>query len=312
MFSSRSRMKQIAFTVFSILVFYQFSISESFVLPETCKTTRYIHKDYIKTYFRISRQNFLRSEIAKTKHFQQQEDSNVPQGQTDPQVDTFFIRQALLVGKFANDDFSGTDKISIHLIYAFAEDLGRASEILADGFYRHKTNFFTYQIEKLNIYLSLDSTYPYRSNIPNAIKHAMLVACRYPDGQVIGFCEVDDQEPGTGTFKGMRKDSARDAPRPYMCNLAVDRTWHRRGVAKALVYACERQIYSSEWTEISSSYLFLKVRSTNEAAISLYKSLGYEVAKEYNNPHEYAPSANNPSEGRILLLRKSLCQESRK
>lgn len=190
--------------------------------------------------------------------------------------------------------------------------MGRASEILADGFYRHKTNFFTYQIEKLNIYLSLDSTYPYRSNIPNAIKHAMLVACRYPDGQVIGFCEVDDQEPGTGTFKGMRKDSARDAPRPYMCNLAVDRTWHRRGVAKALVYACERQIYSSEWTEISSSYLFLKVRSTNEAAISLYKSLGYEVAKEYNNPHEYAPSANNPSEGRILLLRKSLCQESRK
>jgi ribosomal protein S18 acetylase RimI-like enzyme len=184
---------------------------------------------------------------------------------------------------------------------------------LADAFYRHKTNIFTFQLEKLNTYLSLESTYPYRNIFGKVVKHDMLTACRYPDGKVIGFCEVDDQPPGTfktgsnnNNNNKKKEDNPREAPRPYMCNLAVDRQWTRKGVAKALVKACEDIVLSDEWrrqkvddyasdTDTSKSTcspanshdhqpkLHLKVRSQNEAALQLYRSLGYIDYHYLNN-----------------------------
>ena len=138
-------------------------------------------------------------------------------------------------------------------------DLGSAARILTDGFYGN-TNFITYNIERLNTFLSLESTFPSQSS--DTVVHSMVVACRQSDGKVLGFAELD----------GRPTEDPEAAPRPYMCNLAVDKKWKRQGIAKALVKQCEEK--AIEW---GKGEMYLKVRERNQAATSMYQSIGYEV-----------------------------------
>lgn len=143
-------------------------------------------------------------------------------------------------------------RIFLHLV-----DMGTASRILADGFFGDR-DFFTYQIEKLRTYLSLESDFPKERD-----EHEMLVACQNSNGKVIAVCDVDNR-PSLKT------------QRPYMCNLAVDKQWRGKGLAKALVRECER-IAQNEWGE---KELHLKARQRNGAAVALYKRLGYDIQDE--------------------------------
>jgi GNAT superfamily N-acetyltransferase len=155
--------------------------------------------------------------------------------------------------------------------------VGTASTILADGFFGDK-NFFTYQFEKLRTYLSLESDFPKRSE-----QHKMYVACRSTDGKVIAVCDIDNRP-----FL---------IKRPYMCNLAVCRKWRNQGLAKALVAKCEEQVLEWDHTE-----LHLKARQINGAAVSLYKSLGYEVESEAFDM-EYMDH--------LVVMRKSITRQAK-
>lgn len=135
--------------------------------------------------------------------------------------------------------------------------MGTASKILADCFFGDR-GFFTYQIEKLRIYLSLESDFPRERD-----EHIMLVACQNTNGKVVAVCDVDNRP-------------ALKAHRPYMCNLAVDNHWRGKGLAKALISECEK-IVVEEWKKDS---LHLKARQSNKAAIALYRNLGYEIESE--------------------------------
>jgi ribosomal protein S18 acetylase RimI-like enzyme len=134
---------------------------------------------------------------------------------------------------------------------------------LADGFFSDR-NFFTYQWEKFVTYLSLESDLSRMTKSDAHGAHVMLVACGEEDGQVVALCDVDN------------RSSLPRHQRPYMSNLAVCPSWRNQGIAKALVAACEA-IVGAEWKEAS---LHLKARQTNEAAIRMYKSLGYEIQSE--------------------------------
>ena len=149
--------------------------------------------------------------------------------------------------------------------------LGPAAEILTEEFYSHRTNFFTYQIERLKTVLSLESTYPSRSGPKyNSARplQSMFVACCSKSGRVLGFAEVDARS---------LNDSAEydDVLRSYMYNLAVKKTHKRRGIATALVRACEDFVSDMHDTCVEKR-LYLRVRKNNEAAIQMYRSLGYE------------------------------------
>lgn len=135
--------------------------------------------------------------------------------------------------------------------------MGTASRILADGFFGDR-DFFTYQIEKLRTYLSLESDFPKERD-----EHLMLVACQRNNGKVVAVCDVDNRP-------------ALKMQRPYMCNLAVDKQWQGKGLAKALIAACE-EIVVQDWEK---NELHLKARQRNGAAVALYKSLGYEIESE--------------------------------
>ena len=192
---------------------------------------------------------------------------------------------ALAVSKGTADD--GAEDTSSSSFYFIREadfaDLGSSARILTDGFYGD-TNFITYNIERLNTFLSLESTFPQPGSISGAV-HSMLVACRQTDGKVLGFAEID----------GRPTKDENAAPRPYMCNLAVCPKWRRKGIAKALVNRSEDK--AVQW---GKSEMFLKVREANDDAINMYKSLGYEVQSIKTEEMRGKPPQS------VLLMKKEL------
>ena len=166
---------------------------------------------------------------------------------------------------------------------AMRGDIGRASKILSDGFFKDGTNFFTYQLERLETYLSLEAGFPK----PDAL-HELFVACSTKNGQVIGMAELDVEQ------KGSRK-----ADGPYLCNVSVDRKRLRQGIASRLVQECEQQVL--EWNKMSGgnvpNSLYLKVRENNEAAIAMYDKFGYRT---------YMKEKDEKNDVDILVMRKKL------
>lgn len=155
-------------------------------------------------------------------------------------------------------------------------DLGYASKILADGFYSDK-NIIQYQLERLQTFLSLESTFPTKNE-----QHSMFSLCRSQDGRVLAFCEIDNRQT----------NSTKAAPRPYMCNLAVDLNSRGRGFAKDLVRIAEKQ--AIDWEQ---DQLYLKVKRENRVAVGLYSGLGYEVISQ---------EIDDKKGWTLLLMRKRL------
>lgn len=151
--------------------------------------------------------------------------------------------------------------------------MGVAARILTDGFYG-TSNPIVYLSERLRTYLSLESDFP-----TPRYQHEVLVACRSSDGKVIGLLDIDNR--------------LKQKPRPYMCNLAIDLKWRNKGLAKALICKSE-QVSSEEWQQTE---IYLKVRESNVAALSLYKNLGYQVV---------AQSIEAKTSETLLTMRKSL------
>lgn len=80
--------------------------------------------------------------------------------------------------------------------------------------------------------------------------------------KIVGFVEVD-RRPGT---------KQNDPPRPYLSDLAVHRKYRRKGIAKALIQTCEKQVMEG-WKQ---GCLYLRVDRENFAARNMYMTMGYE------------------------------------
>ena len=190
--------------------------------------------------------------------------------------------------------FFVTEALPVHL--------GPAADILTQEFYSHRTNFVTYQIERLKTVLSLESTYPNRSGPEYSSARplqSMFVACDSKSGQVLGFAEVDARSLNDSTEYD-------DILRSYMYNLAVKKTHKRRGIAKALVRACE--IFVSEMHETCvEKRLYLRVRASNTAGVMLYTSLGYEfMDPESISLTSHDINKGSQENGELILFAKDL------
>ena len=161
-------------------------------------------------------------------------------------------------------------------------DLNPVSDIIMDSFYDTKTSWR--RLLKLAELNRLQQNFPY----VDTDLHQMFVAVvSSPSGAddttgtattsktlartVIGFVDIDAR-PCRPEIK---------LPRPYLSDLAVHPQYRRKGVAKALIQACE-----DFCREIPRKELYIRVEETNHAAVAMYmtnlnyQSQGVEVTKE--------------------------------
>ncbi len=218
-------------------------------------------------------------------------------------------------------------------------DLGPAARILTEEFYSQKTNFITFQIERLKTVLSLESTYPNKQpaiqtsySKPSKSLQKMTVACDAANGKVVGFVEVDacsfrgsaenidvvEEREAEATAASLQYLAANnEAPSngkilcSYMYNLAVDKKWKRKGIASCLVRACEQFVMDAHSDSCMESRLYLRVRKCNHAAIALYESLGYREI----DPGEIQLSVEDVNrgsleDGELILFVKDLPLEN--
>lgn len=151
------------------------------------------------------------------------------------------------------------------------KDLSKVSNIIVESFYKPSLFKRYHAIAELN---RLQSNFPYGDD-----KHFMYVAYAKNDDDdnnnsnkdesVVGFCDIDAR-PQNRTSQQIA--SSTNNPRPYLSDLAVDVRWRRRGIARALIHACEEKAMN-----LGFDYLYLRVKFDNEPAILMYAEMGYDI-----------------------------------
>ncbi len=192
-------------------------------------------------------------------------------------------------------------------------------------------------MERLKTSLSLESTFPKRGgtaqeNVLNQPLKQMFVACNREDGTVLGFAEVDaypsKKSNRVEETNKDSQDSTNNINRPYMYNLAVDKRWKRKGIARALIRECEKFVrdrHSWRTEMIDATFLnakvdslcndsilqlFLKVRKDNIAAISLYESMGYrEIDPKSLSLSQEEVNSGSAEEGELAIFAKDLIDQ---
>mmetsp|Transcript_29536 Transcript_29536/g.62237 ORF Transcript_29536/g.62237 Transcript_29536/m.62237 type:complete len:319 (+) Transcript_29536:86-1042(+) len=194
--------------------------------------------------------------------------------------------------------------------------LSPAARILTEEFYSQRTNFITFQIERLKTVLSLESTFPNQRNsvtkeYSSKPLQQMIVACNSKNGEVVGFAEVDARPLGSSKSTGVTEtagevDGSNNILRSYMYNLAVDKKWKRKGIASALVKACEGFV-SDRHDSCIEKRLYLRVRKCNLAAVALYEKLGYtEMDPKTISLSKEDINSGSLEEGELILFAKDL------
>ena len=185
----------------------------------------------------------------------------------------------------SNLNFEHTQTSSVYIRDIQKNDLKRVSDILTASFFS-TANILSWPTEWLKTFLSLEDSF----SASSGDNFCMFVACDKSTDFVVGFCEIDSRL----TSKPL------NIPRPYMCNLAVDQDYRRRGIATALVQKCEEQ--AIKWEKEA---IYLRVRRTNPSALEFYRGIQYEEllsALEGSDIHDDKNSDNND----IILLQKNI------
>lgn len=172
---------------------------------------------------------------------------------------------------------------------ASKEDLPQVVEITVDAFSNPSYDIRPYLVQsEIRRYIN---NFPLDGHIDHAMFVAVSLQERTPSGDemIVGYVDLDDRTPS--------KLVPSEPPRPYLSDLAVHSHYRRKGIATALLIACEEQ--AQNW---GHGNIFLRVEKHNNAkAKEMYFSRGYAYV-----PHEYFGVDNLDD---TLLLRLDLNAE---
>jgi ribosomal protein S18 acetylase RimI-like enzyme len=186
-------------------------------------------------------------------------------------------------------ELSSKEHLSIAVRTAEIGDVECLAEILTQSFHPLKGTFLWLQpILKLGIYEDLCSRLKNRS--PYYICLVAVTAKEADEEQIVGTIELNLRSPQTWLYH-QRKDEY-----PYIANLAVSRSFRRRGVARLLLAKCD--CIALSW---GCRHLNLHVLEDNQCARALYYRSGYEVDRSESNWFDWLFGFP-----RRLLLRKKL------
>jgi ribosomal protein S18 acetylase RimI-like enzyme len=166
------------------------------------------------------------------------------------------------------------------------EDIAAVAELLSDTFYaRNAWLGWVAPVFKLGIYQDLKSRF-----FNQTPRHTCLVGVQVSRGvpMIVGTVEV--------AIRPLVAWDTFGTSVPYISNLAVGRSYRRRGIGRQLLLACEPIVQHWQQNE-----LYLHVKGENQAARGLYASLGYRHQREENPMWSWL--LGQPQQ---LLLRKAL------
>jgi ribosomal protein S18 acetylase RimI-like enzyme len=179
-----------------------------------------------------------------------------------------------------------SEAIQYHVRDCTFAELNDVADVILESFYVNTTSPWTqlYRMGELN---RIQQSFSYADKS----RHRMLVAVVEKSGagdrkteHIVGFCDVDARAPN-------RPSSYQYNPRPYLSDLCVAISWRRRGIANALIKACEEFCVK----EIARTSVFIRVEKGNFAALTMYKEMGYLRIQNPDDPL-----------GNIILLCKKL------
>ena len=131
--------------------------------------------------------------------------------------------------------------------------------------------------------------------------------------EAVGFAEVDARPlNNSNKFISAEEPETNGSGmlRSYMYNLATDKEWKRKGVASALVEACEQFVLERHDSCVETR-LYLRVRRCNDAAVGLYRKLGYtEMDPETIDLSTDDINSGSLEEGELILFAKDLPLDS--
>lgn len=184
-----------------------------------------------------------------------------------------------------------------------------ASDFFVDSFWTSKvgggTKVLTKQ-QKQNLLQSQIAEFTKRYGSSNSRKLSELIICRdngnTKSNNIIGCVGIEIDRIPENNLKGPTLTNAA----PLMSNLAISKSYRRRGIAKQLIDSVE-QLIINEW---GYTECFLYVEEKNINAIQLYKKLGYTIVwKDIMNAKTLLPTIDGDliSTSTILIcMRKDL------
>jgi ribosomal protein S18 acetylase RimI-like enzyme len=116
---------------------------------------------------------------------------------------------------------------------------------------------------------------------PCWLQHKMITAEDSESGEIVGFCEVAMLSEPSEDEDGDDQCSLEVAP--AIVNLAILSNYRRRGIASRLMKTAARFV-RKEW---SSDELSLYVDKENDAAVAMYKNLGFERKAEVESRSQW-------------------------
>jgi ribosomal protein S18 acetylase RimI-like enzyme len=184
-------------------------------------------------------------------------------------------------------------------------DLQDASEFFVHAFWTAKVGggspqLTTRQTSQLLQSQQAEFTRRYGSTNTRRRYTAEFFVLRNAQNQIIACAGVELDQIRAGSRQGPVLDTA-----PLMSNLAVSRSYRRRGLAEELVKAVERHCkYTWGYTEC---YLYVEER--NKGAVKLYQKLGYRTIWKDTEAQTLLPTDEGSLQQvttTLLCMRKNL------
>lgn len=179
-------------------------------------------------------------------------------------------------------------------------DLQDAAEFFVDAFWTAKVGGGSRKLSKRQVSQLFQSQQAEFTRRYGGRRPAEFFLIRNNKDEVIACAGVEIDKIRAGSMKGPVLDTA-----PLMSNLAVSRSYRRRGLAEDLVKAVENHCKFA-W---GNTECYLYVEERNRGAVKLYQKLGYRTIWKDKEAQTLLPTEGGSLEQvptNLLCMRKNL------
>lgn len=193
---------------------------------------------------------------------------------------------------------------NLEIVALTKQELDDISEFFVDTFWTAKVEGGARELTKSQRRQLLQSqTAEFNNRYCNRNNPNSVLLVGYSGDTVVACAGVEIEKIPEGSLKGRVSNRA-----PLMSNLVVSRSFRKRGIAEKMVAAIEDFSRDNNWSEC---YLYVEER--NQAAVKLYKKLGYTAQWRDTDAKTLLPGSDGSlrqSDTVIVCMKKDLTKRN--